>query len=116
MYGLSDKQVNPDSEFDEPLYLTGRHSVLHRDLSQKQIDLLRKYMGDVFVTENHYRVPIFMDQRAKPYTDNEPVTIWHFALEHPDIEQNYGVYANGILVESSSAEYMTEHSNMKLLD
>jgi hypothetical protein len=116
LYGLTAKQVNPDSEFDEPLYLTGRHSVLRNDLVYSDLDILRKYMGDVFVTENHYRVPIFMDQRAKPYTNNEPVTIWHFALEHPDIEQNYGVYANGILVESSSAEYMTEHSNMKLLD
>jgi hypothetical protein len=117
LYGISAKQLNPDaeSEFDEPLYLTGRHSVLHRDLSQRQIDVLVKYMGNVYETENHYRVPIFLDQRAKLWTDNSPVTIWHFALEHPDKEQNYGVYANGILVESSSAEFMTDHSNMELL-
>ena len=116
LYGISAKQANPDAEFDEPLYLTGRHSILQNDLTEYDLDLLRKCMGDVFVTENHYRVPIFMDSRAKPYTDNTPVTIWHFSLEHPDKKQNYGVYANGILVESSSAEYMTDHSNMELLD
>jgi hypothetical protein len=116
LYSLSAKQLNPDSEFDEPLYLTGRHSVLHRNLSQKQITVLKKYMGNIYETENHYRVPIFLDARAKRSTDNKNVIIWHFALEHPDRQQNYGVYANGILVESSSAEYMTEHSNMDLLD
>ena len=108
LYGLSHPEF-------EPLYLTGRHSVLRNDLSEKEINILRENMGDVYVTENHYRVPIFLDGRAKPYTDNAPVTIWHFALEHPDIYQNYGVMANGILVESSSAEYMTDHSNMELL-
>ena len=108
LYGLSHPEF-------EPLYLTGRHSVLRNDLSEKEINILRENMGDVYVTENHYRVPIFLDGRAKPYTDNAPVIIWHFALEHPDIYQNYGVMANGILVESSSAEYMTDRSNMELL-
>ena len=108
LYGLSRPEF-------EPLYLTGRHSVLRNDLSEKEINILRENMGDVYVTENHYRVPIFLDGRAKPYTDNAPVIIWHFALEHPDIYQNYGVMANVILVESSSAEYMTDRSNMELL-
>jgi hypothetical protein len=108
LYGLS-------SEIDEPLYLTGRHSILRNDLTESNLDILREYTGDVYVTEDHYRVPIFLDKRAKPYTDHKPVTIWHFALENESIYHNYGVMANGILVESSSAEYMTEHSNMELL-
>jgi hypothetical protein len=116
LYGLSPKEINPDSEIDEPLYLTGRHSILRNDLTESDLNILRKYMGDVYVTENHYRVPIFLDERAKPYTDHNPVIIWHFALENPDIHNNYGVRANGILVESSSIEYMTDHSNMELVD
>ena len=115
LYSLSPKEVNPESEFNEPLCLTGRHSVLMRNLPENALNILRKNMGDVYVTENHYRVPIYLDRRATPYTNNEPVTIWHFALEHLNIYQNYGVMANGILVESSSVEYMTEHSNMELL-
>ena len=115
LYSLSPKEVNPESEFNEPLCLTGRHSVLMRNLPENALNILRKNMGDVYVTENHYRVPIYLDRRAIPYTNNEPVTIWHFALEHLNIYQNYGVMANGILVESSSVEYMTEHSNMELL-
>ena len=108
LYGLS-------SDPHEPLYLTGRHSVLRNDLSEDDLRIVRKYMGDVYVTENHYRVPIWLDGRAKPYTDNDSVTIWHFALENENIYHNYGVYANGILVESSSIEYMTDHSKMELL-
>jgi hypothetical protein len=116
LYGLSAKQVNPSAEpeIDEPLYLTGRHSVLRNDLIGSDLDLLIKYMGDIFVTENHYRVPIFLDQRATPYTDNSPVTIWHFALENHNIYHNYGVYANGLLVESCSIQYLTELADMEL--
>jgi hypothetical protein len=57
-----------------------------------------------------------LDHRAAPLdAPHRTVTIWHFALEHDNIYKNYGVYANGLLVESSSIRYMTELSGMQLL-
>jgi hypothetical protein len=42
------------------------------------------------------------DERAIPYQSDEKTTVWHFALEHPDEKMNYGVFANGLLVECTS--------------
>ena len=97
------------------LYITGEHCILHKSISDELKERVRNHMGDVYITENQYRVPACIDDRAEPYTDNAPVTIWHFALENHSIYRNYGVYANGILVESCSIQYLTEMSNMELL-
>jgi hypothetical protein len=57
-----------------------------------------------------------LDEKAVPWVSEGKYTIWHFALEHPDIRMNYGVYANGLLVESSSIRYMKNYSNMQLVN
>ena len=125
---LPDPATNPDirdrlyvfdskwaSEDLGPLCLTGRHNLLHTKLSESEIELVKEQTGDIYITENKYRVPAYLDSRREPYTKTDPVVIWHFALENDNKDQNYGVYANGLLVESSSIEYMTDHSNMELL-
>ena len=98
-----------------PLCITGRHCLLHTKLSESEIEKVKQFTGDIYITENKYRVPAYLDSRREPYTKTDPVVIWHFALENDNIYKNYGVYANGLLVESSSIEYMTDHSNMELL-
>lgn len=100
-----------------PLCVTGRHSLLYSELSEKDLAIIKKYTGDVYVTENKYRVPIFLDSRAKEYnTRKGEETVYHFALENNSITNNYGVYGNGVLVETASIEYMIDHSGMELLD
>ena len=101
----------------EPLYITGEHCTLHHQVSQDLLSKIAEHMGDVYVTENHYRVPAQMDDRAEPYDgEDEPVTIWHFALENENVAHNYGVWANGLLVESCAIESLLEKSGMRLLE
>jgi len=38
------------------------------------------------------------------------------ALENDDYYMNYGIYANGLLVESCSKRYLKEESNMELIN
>ena len=97
------------------LYITGEHCVLYKDLSDTLKERVYEHMGDIYITEESYRVPACLDVRALPYKGEGPVTIWHFALENPDVTHNYGVYANGLLVESCSIRYLSELSKMKLL-
>lgn len=99
----------------EDLCVTGDHCILHRTISDEKKDQIMEYMRDIYVTESHYRVPAFLDDRAEPYARDGPATIWHFALENPNIYHNYGVMANGLLVESCSLHYMYKHSNMRLI-
>jgi hypothetical protein len=118
----------PDSEIKNRLYimkkqgkmiddlvLTGEHCTLHSNLSNELIASVKASMGDVFITENYYRVPAHLDERFEPYPVEGPATIWHFALEHDEPEWNYGVFANGLLVESCSIRYMAELKNMELV-
>jgi hypothetical protein len=100
----------------EDLCVTGDHCILHRTISDEKRKQIAEYMRDIYVTENHYRVPAFLDDRAEPYTRDGPATIWHFALENPNIYHNYGVMANGLLVESCSLHYMYKHSNMRMIE
>ena len=38
------------------------------------------------------------------------------ALQNDDVRMNYGIYANGLLVETCSLHFLTNHSNMTLLE
>jgi hypothetical protein len=61
-------------------------------------------------------LPACVDERAKPYEKAGSHTIYHIALEHDDYYMNYGIYANGLLVETCSKRYLKELSNMILIE
>jgi hypothetical protein len=102
-------------DLTEDLIITGCHSILVYTITDKEREDLEDLMGKIYVTENRYRLMACVDERAEPYEEEGLYTIWHFALEHEHIRANYGVYANGLLVESSSKRMMSEYSGMKLL-
>jgi hypothetical protein len=58
----------------------------------------------------------YLDERCEPYTEQGTYTIWHLALDNTDYLMNYGIYANGLLVESTSKRYMKELSGMELIE
>ena len=100
----------------EDLYITGCHSILVDELSDSQREKTLNALGDIFVTDRKYRLMAYLDYRSEPYTEQGKYTIWHLALEHDDYFMNYGIYANGLLVESTSKRYMKELSGMKLIE
>ena len=99
----------------EDLIMTGCHSVLVDDFLEGQREKTKDVLGKIYVTDKKYRLPCCVDERAEPYMEPGWHTIYHFALEHDDPYMNYGVFANGLLVETCSKQYMTELSNMKEL-
>jgi hypothetical protein len=104
-----------------PLYLTGEHCLLYKekDIPESKRREVREHMGDDYITETYYRVPACLDDKGEPYKaksgSEEPVTIWHFALEHNNLYNNYAVWANGILVETCSIDFLTKKSSMELV-
>jgi hypothetical protein len=101
-------------QLKEDLYITGGHSILEFPLTEKQKADTLKHFGNLYVTEKKYRLPACVDERAEPWTSAGTYTIWNFSLEHQDRNKNYGVYANGLLVESCSIVYLSKLSNMIL--
>jgi len=101
-------------ELLEDLVLTGAHSILVDELTKEQREKTNEYMGRIFVTDRKYRLMACLDERAEPYVEEGIHTLYHLALEHTDRYMNYGVYANGLLVETASKRMMAELSGMKL--
>jgi hypothetical protein len=97
------------------IIITGCHSILTTSLTDQQRLDTEEMVGRIFVTENRYRLMACIDERAQPYEQEGVFPIWHFALEHEHIRANYGVYANGLLVETSSKRMMSEYSGLELI-
>ena len=104
-------------EIFEPLVITGCHSILVDEFSsQEQQEKTKEVLGDIYVTDEKYRLPVCIDERATVYEEEGPCTIYHMALENDDYYTNYGIYANGLLVETCSKRYLKELSNMTLIE
>jgi hypothetical protein len=104
-------------EVFEDLVLTWFHAVLHNTLHEPlESEVRAMYEGEVYMTEDMYRVPICLDPKAEVFVPaEEEFEIYNFALESEDRYENFGVRANGLLVESTSIRYMEELSGMTFL-
>jgi photosystem II stability/assembly factor-like uncharacterized protein len=107
-------------EFDqilEPLVLTGCHSILvDKFVSEAQRQKTIDVNGNIYLTDNKYRLPACAHHGTTVYETPGTYMIYHLALENEDYYMNYGIYANGLLVESCSRRYLKERSNMELIE
>jgi adhesin/invasin len=104
-------------ELFEELVLTGYHAILvdrFKDVEERA--RTRELLKYNYMTDGKYRLPACIDARAKPYEIEGEFTIWHVALENEDYFMNYGIYANGLIVESCSKRYLKELSKMTLIE
>ena len=70
----------------------------------------------LYFTDNMVRLPACADNRTIIYENIGNYTIYHIALEQEDKYMNYGIYANGLLVESISEWSIKENSNCILIE
>jgi hypothetical protein len=105
-------------EIFEDLIITGCHSILVNDFisDEQKKNAIKVNNGDIYVTDGRFRLPACVDDRTSVYEKPGNYTIYHLALENEDIYMNYGVYANGLLVESCSIQYLKELSGMTLIE
>jgi hypothetical protein len=102
-------------EVFEPLIITGCHSILVDNFTtDEQRKKTIEVNGKIYITDNKYRLPACVDLRASVYETSGIYNIYHLALENNDYYMNYGIYANGLLVETCSKRYLKELSNMTL--
>jgi hypothetical protein len=104
-------------EITEDLVMTGCHSVLVDSFvsyqqARETVDLLKK----LYVTGNKLRLPVCLDERARVYEEKGEKTIYHIALENNHYDGNYGIYANGLLVESCSMNYIDNKSKLTCME
>ena len=109
-------QKSKYSEVTEDLIITGSHSILVNDFKEGEREKTIKILKRIFITDNKYRLPACVDNRAIPYNKEGIFTIYHIALDHDNYYMNYGIYANGLLVETCSKRYLKELSQMTLIE
>ena len=124
MYNASQKERIKDQlyvcsaenykEVFEDLVITGCHSILVSEFQEGEREKTSEVLGRIFITDNRYRLPACVDKRATIYEIPGEVEIYHIALEHIDPYMNYGVYANGLLVETCSKYNLENLSGMTL--
>jgi hypothetical protein len=107
-------------ELIESLVITGCHSILVENsveaVSLEQAEKIREVNGDTYFTDDKLRLPACVDTRTTVYEKEGLHTIYHLALDHDDYYMNYGIYANGLLVETSSQWSLKEFSGMDLME
>jgi hypothetical protein len=104
-------------EVFEDLVITGCHCILMDEfVDDEQIEKTREVNGNIYITEDKYRIPACVDERTTVYETAGSYMIYHLALDNDDYYMNYGVYANGLLVETCSQRYLKELSNMTLIE
>ena len=105
-------------EIFEDLYITGLHSILVDSLTKQQAEKIMSFYNltdGFYLTDNKFRLPACFDDRATLYETDDDVTIYHLALDNENEDNNYGIYANGLLVETTSINLLKE-SEMILLE
>jgi hypothetical protein len=103
-------------ELFQDLIITGCHSILIDNFVKDElVEKVKEVFGQIYVTENKYRLPIFLDERSDIYENSGTYKVYHIALENDNYYTNYGMYANGLLTESCSKRYLKELSGMKLI-
>ena len=114
LYECSKEQFE---ELIEPLVITGCHSILVDEfVSEEQREKTIEVNGKIYSTDDKYRLPACVDERTTVYSVPGNYTIYHFALENENYYGNYGIYANGLLVESCSKRYLKELAVMDLIE
>jgi hypothetical protein len=103
-------------ELFEDLIITGDHSILVNKLSDEQREKTLELFGTIFITNGKSRLFAFLDERTELYEKTGVFNIYHIALENEEYRCNYGIYANGLLVESCSKVCLKEKSDMTLLE
>ena len=102
-------------EVTKDLIITGCHSILVDGFKDGQKEKTMELLNRIYVTDGKYRLMSCIDDRAIPYEEEGLFNIWHLALDNDDYFMNYGIFANGLLVETTSKRYLRELSGMTLV-
>jgi hypothetical protein len=107
LFKLSKKRF---PELTEDLYVTGSHALLHDSLTPRDAILMRKVIEYAAANyksvyhakiEDKFKLLAYHDERFEEIMQNAVFEIYHIVLENEDQCYNYGIYANGVLAEST---------------
>lgn len=100
--GLYELTKEKYPELTENLILTGKHCILVDNLHAQVLNTYK--FSRHAKLDNKYKLPCIANEDAIPYKKEGLFKIWSFCLESEDKTKNFGIYANGMLVESTNKQ------------
>jgi alpha-tubulin suppressor-like RCC1 family protein len=105
------------NNLNEDLVITGRHAILVDDfVSDEQRQDVIKLTGIIQKTDNKIHLPACVDNNSIVYETPGQYTVYHLALESEDKNTNYGIYANGLLVEACCEKYLKSRTTIEFIE
>lgn len=105
------------NDLNEDLVITGRHAILVDDfVSDEQRQDVIKLTGIIQKTDNKLHLPACVDSNSTVYETPGKYTVYHLALESEDKNTNYGIYANGLLVEACCEKYLKSQTTIEFIE
>ena len=85
-------------------------------LTEEQKRITLETYKEFNITDDKYRLEAYLEPKAQPWEEECEIDVWHLALENNDYYKNYGIWANGLLVETISKRGLKEYSGMELIE
>ena len=111
-----------ENKLIEDLYVTGSHALLVDNLDENTSLKMDKLINKLDI-EYHRKIDdkekliACFDKRFKEHNELGLFNIYHLVLENDDNEySNYGIYANGILAESTDEITLSRMKDFKLIN
>jgi hypothetical protein len=104
-------------ELIEDLVITGFHARLideYKDDEERENAHVLIHEDDK--VDNKFKLPAYVDETSSVYEEKGMHNVFHIVLENEDIRGKYGIYANGMLVESCSKFDMINYAKMTMME
>lgn len=96
----------------EDLIVTGGHSILLDELSEKEYDITVAIWGTTLKIDEKYLLMVGLSDKFERVEGEDIYTYYHFCVENDgDNETRYGIWANGVLVETPCKRDILEYKN-----
>ena len=100
LYKLPKDALGENMPFQD-LYVTGGHSILVDTMDDNVFNILKNMWGNEMNVEDKYRLLASKSELFELPHITKKINIYHPILENEDESAQYGIYANGILSEST---------------
>ena len=111
------KKFPKSGDMIDDLYVTGAHSLLVDELSEKESDGIMAIYGTTDrKIDDKFMLNAWVSEKTEPVLAADFFTVYHLVLEHHDDEdKKYGIWANGVLTESQCEKHFLKKMHEELL-
>jgi hypothetical protein len=100
-------------ELFEDLIITGGHSILvDKFIDSRQKNKTIEINGMIRKVDDKYLLPVCADYKSSVYEKEGNYIIYHLYLQNENTNLKYGIYANGLLVETCDKKQMCEFTQV----